>query len=114
MKKVAFILMALLLASSISAYAEKDAASMLTGGELNGNFVVEGLKADKTTVKLVTVYVQGVVDCAYETRSEDMHKLYPKRGDMDKEIITAVVKYYQKNPDKRDRSIVDVVLSGSK
>ncbi|MBF0494430.1 MAG: hypothetical protein HQL28_04795 [Candidatus Omnitrophica bacterium] len=106
MKKCILVLLVLVLASGVCAFAQM-APNWYTDGRLNGHFVLEASDADK-----INYYIQGVLDTLSVTNKGIIDKYY-KDQELGN-IYDMVTEYYTKNSDKADRSVINLLVSGCK
>jgi hypothetical protein len=115
MKKVCIALCcaALLLSSLSAGYCEVDT---ITDGQQNGRYIIL-LTESKENFKGYSIamnYCIGLIDAIKVMRGQEMlSELYGPRTTTG-EIFEAVRLYYQNNPTQRNRSVIDVLLSGAK
>lgn len=86
-------------------------AEMKTSGYLNGNAIMAFMNGDEGGKLYATQFISGVLEGMSAIKGgETVREIYP---DIRREqIIAAVIDYYMKNPSKRYRPVVDVILSG--
>lgn len=86
--------------------AEDPHKALFTDKLLNGRFLT-GLP-DETA----GVFVQGVIDGVGKMAPGMLSNIYP--GSTREEVVMAVKGYYVSNPDKLDRPVADVLVTGCK
>lgn len=101
------IIIAVLLLSCASVYGE-NIDYMFTDDAPNGRFITD----ENMNQNLKDMYLGGMLDMLIAVRPDIVNSFYPKCNRRD--VIDAVIKYYQDNPTQRNRSVVEVVLSGCK
>lgn len=105
-----FILCSVILALGLAAsagFAQEDPhKELFTGKFLNGRFL-SGLSDDASTV-----FVQGMIDGVGKMSPGTLSGIYPGRSRED--VVMAVKNYYVSNPDKIDRPVADVLMTGAK
>jgi len=85
---------------------------MFTKGRANGNYVVEFIERSQSGASKVRTYIYAVLDTLTEIKMEALKIFYPDATFED--VVEHVVKYYKNNPASRQRTVVDVILSGCK
>ena len=113
MKKAVTVLLTcvILMVISIGAFAV-DEESWRTDNYLNGRWIAD-CQGSKYSKDLVHTYILGVLDAIAKINDGLLIKAYGDKFHTD-DIEAAVALYYQNNPLKRDRTIVEVILSGCK
>ena len=92
---------------STDAFSKDDPhAALFTGKFFNGRFL--GGLSDESA----SVFVQGMIDGVGKMAPGTLSKIYP--GSSREEVVVAVKSYYASNPDKQDRPVSDVLMSGCK
>ena len=111
MKKV--LLAALISLTLCSAVLAGEFAHQKTGGFNNGRFITDerGWEDGKPGTGIL-YFLFGAMEALNFARPDIMVSLYPNATK--KDIIDAVVYYYQSNPTQRHRPVVEVILSGCK
>ncbi len=108
MKKVIMMLIvaAMMMTSTVLFAADDPHEGLFTDKLLNGRFLA-GLP-DETA----SVFVQGVIDGVGKVAPGTLSKIYP--GSSREDVVVAVKSFYINNPDKLDRPVADVLMSGCK
>jgi hypothetical protein len=84
-----------------------------TKGYINGNAIMKFFSGDENGKLFATQFIAGVLEgMTAISGGRTIKEIYPdcRRED----VIRAVIEYYTKNPSKRYRPVVDVILSGCK
>ena len=81
-----------------------------TSGFPNGKWVMDGVYDDDEESRIY--YMAGVLDHIEYAQPDLVERIYRgrDRGDM----VKAVKEYFRDNPEKRERSVIEVILSGCK
>lgn len=107
---------ALILSLVSVGYCEDDEVeSAIKNGYFNGRLVDDALKykSGSSVPESLAYYCMGLFDAlntsGYGKQLEDLYG----EGTKKIEIIETICAYYQNNPNKRNRKILDVLLSGA-
>jgi len=86
-------------------------AEMKTKGYVNGRAIMAFFSGDENGKLFATQFISGALEGMTAVGGGTAIKeIYP---DMHREdVIRAIIEYYMKNPEKRYRPVVDVILSG--
>lgn len=112
MKRTGTFILIILLFFCRALSAESEVKKEIAQKKTDGNFLMERDTRERFQEAYKGAYVTGVIDSAYYLAPEVMEKHYTSLGPED--IKTKVMEYYRNNPDKRNRTVVEVVLSGCK
>ena len=106
-RMIMMLLAAAIIMTPVALFAAEDPhAELFTDRMMNGRFLA-GLP-DETA----SVFVQGVIDGVGKVAPGTLSKIYP--GSFREDVVVAVKSYYINNPDKLDRPVADVLMSGCK
>ena len=93
--------------SSAGAFSQEDPhEALFTDKFFNGRFL--GGLSDEAA----SVFVQGMIDGVGKMAPGTLSKIYP--GSTREDVVVAVKSYYVSNPNKLDRPVADVLMSGCK
>jgi hypothetical protein len=109
--RIAVVAVFLLLSAARCFALDNIEAEMKTRGYLNGNAIMAFMGGDESGKLYATQFISGVLEGMSAIKGgEVIREIYPDTRR--EQVIAAVIDYYMKNPSKRYRPVVDVVLSG--
>ena len=113
LKALSVALVTLLVSAPLS-LADTDApGNVKTAGYLNGRAIMQFMDGGDTGRYYATQFIAGALEGMTAINGgQTIKSIYPDQRRED--VIRAVIEYYMKNPDKRYRPVVDVILSGCK
>lgn len=108
MKKIIILILVVLLFSISNVFSADDSSvsSSITDGYCNGMFLYD----KNIDANYKDGYLLGVLNALEYINLDHIRAIYPNATTA--EIMDAIKLYYKQNPLKKDRPIVEVILSG--
>lgn len=111
MYKTIVVLLSVLLMTTCAIAQNNSLDLIVTDNYYNGRYVTEMMKTD-IGKPIIHDYIRGILEAVNSVRPQVIRKYYLNANY--NEIIEEVILYFQNNPTKRHRPVVEVVLSGCK